>query len=50
LGCTHTDMIQDQDFEEFRQEYGVDLSPALRSNNNVGSRDPDGFHLIDYIV
>ena len=40
-------MIQDQDFEDFKNEYGIDLSPALRSNNNVGSRDPDGFHLID---
>ena len=47
LGCTHTDMIQEQDFEEFKQEYGVDLSPALRSINSTSWGDPDGFHLID---
>jgi DNA helicase II / ATP-dependent DNA helicase PcrA len=40
-------MIQDQDFEEFRQEYGVDLSPALRSLTNTSWGDPDGYHLID---
>ena len=47
LGCTHTDIIQDQDFEEFKKEFGVDISNSINGTTMVSGRDPDGIHLID---
>ena len=47
LGCTHTDIIQDQDFEDFKKEFGVDIASSINSNGGVIGRDPDGIHLID---
>lgn len=47
LGCTHTDIIQDQDFEDFKKEFGVDIASSINNNGGVIGRDPDGIHLID---
>ena len=47
LGCTHTDIIQDHDFDEFKKEFGVDIAQSLNNNGGTIGRDPDGIHLID---
>ena len=47
LGCTHTDIIQNQDFKDFYNEYGIDISQSIKVEDNVVGEEESGLHLID---
>jgi superfamily I DNA/RNA helicase len=47
LGCTHTDIIQKQDFKDFYNEYGIDISQSIKLEDNVVGEEESGLHLID---
>lgn len=47
LGCSHTDIIQKQDFKDFYNEYGVDISGAIKTDDVVAGEEDEGLHLLD---
>ena len=47
LGCTSTDIIQKQDFKDFYNEYGIDISRSLKTDDVVAGEEDEGLHLID---
>jgi superfamily I DNA/RNA helicase len=38
LGCSHTDIIQRQDFKDYYNEYGVDISRSIKTDDVVPGR------------
>jgi len=47
LGCTKTDIIQQQDFRDFYREYGVDISRSIKVEDASLGEEDSGLHLID---
>ncbi len=47
LGCTHTDIIQRQDFQDFYNEYGIDISKSIKTDDVVVGGEDEGLNLID---
>ena len=47
LGCTYTDMIQKQDFKEFYNEYGIDISKSIKTDDVPFGEEDSGLSLID---
>lgn len=47
LGCTKTDIIQQQDFRDFYREYGVDISRSIKTEEIALGEEDSGLHLID---
>ena len=47
LGCSHTDIIQRQDFKDYYNEYGVDISRSIKTDDVVPGEEDEGLHLID---
>jgi len=47
LGCSHTDIIQKQDFKDFYSENGVDISGAIKTDDVVAGEEDEGLRLLD---
>ena len=47
LGCSKTDIIQQQDFKDFYREYGVDVSRSIKTEEVALGEEDSGLHLID---
>ena len=47
LGCTHTDIIQRQDFKDFYNECGVDISKSIKVDDIAVGEEDSGLSLID---